>query len=365
MQIVEDDIQVRAEFDFVRYANCWEDAQILIEALQPSAGKKILSVASAGDNSLSLLARGAEVIAVDISPAQLACLELRKTAIARLDYQDCLAFLGISYHSDRLATYRQLRIELNPSARAFWDLHLDAITKGIIHSGKFEHYFQIFRRWILPFIHPQSRINALLLKRTREQRHDFYNNCWSNRRWRWLFRIFFSRAAMAKMGRDPEFFRYVEGRVADRLFERTRYALTELDTSDNPYLAYILTGNFGSVLPDYLQPEIFYKVRTNLPALNIVLGGVEDAVLLYGKFDGFNLSDIFEYISADTMSVIYGQLLDHVQPGARMAYWNMLVPRSCPQQYRHRIHSLDVLSEELFRHDRAFFYSRFVVEEIL
>ena len=65
-------------FHFIRYANCWEDADVLCEALQPRKGMRILSIASAGDNSLALLAEGAEVVAADLSIAQLACLELRR-----------------------------------------------------------------------------------------------------------------------------------------------------------------------------------------------------------------------------------------------------------------------------------------------
>ncbi|MGR8942292.1 MAG: DUF3419 family protein [Gammaproteobacteria bacterium] len=361
----QDAIQARAPFDFVRYANCWEDARVLVEALDPSPGKKILSVASAGDNSLSLLARGAEVVSVDISPAQLACLDLRRTAIARLEYQDCLAFLGVDFHPDRLPVYRQLRGELNAQARAFWDSHPESIKEGIVHAGKFERYFQCFRRWILPCIHSQKRVAALLSKCPREQRIDFYRNVWANRRWHMLFSLFFSRFMMARMGRDPEFFRYVEGKVAERLLERTRYAMTELDASENPYLTYILTGNFGSDLPDYLQPENFTRIRSNLSALKIVMGSVEEVNTSYGTFDGFNLSDIFEYVSAETMSAVYGQLLSRANPEARLAYWNMLVPRSCPEGFRNRIRALDSLAEALFKRDRAFFYSRFIVEEVL
>lgn len=49
-------IEERVRFDAIRYANCWEDADILMTALEPAAGKRILSIASAGDNSLALLA---------------------------------------------------------------------------------------------------------------------------------------------------------------------------------------------------------------------------------------------------------------------------------------------------------------------
>ena len=53
-------IERRASFDLIRYANCWEDADVLLDALQPKPGDRILSIASAGDNSLSLLASGAD-----------------------------------------------------------------------------------------------------------------------------------------------------------------------------------------------------------------------------------------------------------------------------------------------------------------
>ena len=62
-------------------------------------------------------------------------------------------------------------------------------------------------------------------------------------RWRILFRLFFSRVVMGRLGRDPSFFRYVEGSVADRILARTRHALTALNPADYPYLQWILTGH--------------------------------------------------------------------------------------------------------------------------
>ncbi|MFN5709269.1 MAG: DUF3419 family protein, partial [Planctomycetota bacterium] len=76
--------------DSIRYANCWEDAEILCLALDPRPGMRILSVGSAGDNSLALLAEGAEVVVGDLSPAQLAAIEIRKVAFARLEYEELL-----------------------------------------------------------------------------------------------------------------------------------------------------------------------------------------------------------------------------------------------------------------------------------
>src|SRR5438105_4028356 len=102
------EIQKRAAFTFVRYGCVWEDADVLCAALEPVArGGRLLSIASAGDNTLALLTLDpAEVIAVDLSAAQLACLELRMAAFRRLDDPALLAFLGVTASSSRLETYR-------------------------------------------------------------------------------------------------------------------------------------------------------------------------------------------------------------------------------------------------------------------
>jgi S-adenosylmethionine-diacylglycerol 3-amino-3-carboxypropyl transferase len=95
-------IDERADFGIIRYANCWEDADVLCAALQPAPGKRILSIASAGDNSLALLADGSEVVAADLSPVQLACVELRMAAFRELNYDETLAFLGVRESTQRL-----------------------------------------------------------------------------------------------------------------------------------------------------------------------------------------------------------------------------------------------------------------------
>ncbi len=62
---------------------------------------------------------------------------------------------------------------------------------------------------------------------------------------------------MGRLGRHPEFFRYVDADVATRILERTRHALTVLDPADNPYIHWILTGTHGAALPAALREEHF------------------------------------------------------------------------------------------------------------
>lgn len=358
-------IEDRAAFEQVRYANCWEDANILCEALRPAPGKRVLSIASAGDNALALLAEGAEVVAADLNAAQLACLELRCAAFRRLDHDGVLRFLGVRPDAHRADTYRALEADLSPSAREHWRSQPRHIAEGIIHHGRFERYFQTFRRWVLPLIHSRRSVMKLLSGASPHQQRRFYDERWNNWRWRALFRVFFGRTAMGKLGRDPEFFRYVQGRVADPLMVRVEHGLRHVPPADNPYLTYILNGNYGPALPRYLQAHRFDAIRAGLDRLTLAQGPIEHVGRQHVRqgFDAFNLSDIFEYIDPQTTRQIYSDLLALARPGARLAYWNTLVPRDCPAALRDRVTPLNDLAAALLARDQAFFYTAFVVDE--
>lgn len=360
-------IEDRARFDFVRYANCWEDADILLEALQVRKGGFYLSVSSAGDNTLSILSRQpALVVAADISPAQLACVELRKTAFRALSHGALLGFLGVRAGSDRIRTYERLRGSLTRTARLFWDARQELIEAGIVHAGKFEHYFELFRNTILPFIHGKDVVSDLLKPKDISARGEFYARRWDCFRWRILFRLFFSRTLLGRLGRDPEFFRYVEGNVAAQLLKRAQHALTTLPTDSNPYLNFIARGNFHNALPFYLRQENFEAIRSNLDRMVLIEGSVDDAIRAHPEiaFDGFNLSDIFEYMSYEEYLTGLDRIVPSARAGARLVYWNMLADRKSPRRFRDRLEALDDLSKDLHLRDKAFFYKALVIEQV-
>lgn len=359
-----DRIESRARFDYVRYANVWEDADVLCQALQPGPGKRILSIASGGDNCFALAADGANVVAVDLSPAQLAMCELKRAAVRALEYGELLAFIGIRAGADRATTYRAIAPHLPDHARAFWDARPHEIRDGIVHAGKFERYFAIFRNRVVPLIHSRRAVAELLAVKDRQARTAFYDDVWNNWRWRLMFRLFFSRRVMGLAGRDPEFFRYVEGSVAERILKRTEYAFTVLPTHSNPYLNFIFTGRYGDALPRYLDPARYAQLRAGMDRITFVRGAVQDVAVSHAPFDGFNLSDIFEYLDPPTCAAIYETLVAAARPAARVAYWNMLVPRRRPASAAERVRSLDERADALFAVDRAFFYSAFVLEEV-
>lgn len=358
-----------ADFSRVRYAQCWEDADVLLAALDVQPGDTCLSIASAGDNALALLARApARVVAIDLNPAQLACLELRVAAYRELEHAELLELVGSRPSVRRDVLYRRCRGGMSPPVRAFWDAQPAAIAAGIGTAGKFERYFATFRRRVLPLVHSRPRVERLLQgARTPAEREAYYERTWNTWRWRLMFRLFFSRVVMGRMGRDPSFFRYVEGRVADRILARARHAATVLDPAANPYLQWILTGYHPRALPFALRPENFAAIRANLDRLEWHGSSLEayfDAQPDV-RFDAFNLSDIFEYMSPANYETLLDRIIRAGRSGARLAYWNTLVDRRRPERFASRLRSLDDLARGLHARDQAFFYCAFHVEEIV
>ncbi len=365
---MKSEIAARADFGRIRYAQCWEDADVLVEGLAVQPGDTCLSIASAGDNSLALLvADPARVYAVDLSPAQLACLELRVAAFRALRHPELLELVGSRYSTRRRDLYQRCRRALGDDARAFWDAHPKEIELGIGAAGKFERYFALFRRRVLPLVHRRATVEALLDPKERDARERFYAERWDNWRWRLMFRVFFSRFVMGRFGRDKSFFQYVEGPVSERILRRTRHALTVLDPAANPYLNWILTGTHGGALPLALRPEFFETIRHRIDRVEWGRTSVEEFLDMAGpgSIDRFNLSDIFEYMSPQNYEALLGRLLEAARPGGRLLYWNMLAPRHRPESLAERLAPQADLAQRLLAEDKAFFYSDLVIEEVL
>lgn len=364
------EVAAGADFERIRYAQCWEDADVLVRGLDVRPGDVCLSICSAGDNTLALLTRDpARVVAIDLSAAQVACLRLRMSAYRVLEHGELLELMGSRPSTRRAELYRRCRDRggLGAEAAAFWDGRGEEIARGIGGAGKFERYFGIFRSFILPLVHGGGMVRALLEPRNAEDRRRFYDERWDTLRWRVLFRVFFSRVVMGRLGRDPSFFRHVEGSVAERILGRARSALRELDPAVNPYIHWILTGTHGDALPLALRGEHFDAIRSRLDRVHVHHGSIESwaGASRGGRpIDRFNLSDIFEYMSEPRAAELLAALAGVSRPGGRLLYWNMLAPRSRPEAMSGVLRPLDDLARECFAEDRAFFYGRLVIEEV-
>ncbi len=360
-------VAYRADFSEIRYGQCWEDADALLAALAIQPGDVCLSVCSAGDNTLALLAAApAKVIAVDLNPAQLACLELRVAAYRLLDYEDLLVLMGSRRGIRRQWLYAACREKLSRPARAFWDARPEALRQGLGAAGKFERAISALRRHVLPMVQPQSRIDRLLVPRSRDERVRFYADEWDSWRWRLMFRLMFSRTALAWSGQALAAFAPSDEPVAERVLARARLHLTEHDPLDNPYAHWLLTGIHGEVLPYALRPEVVPRIRANLDRLEWRLCALEDLLEEAGNraIDRFHLGDHCEYLAEPAYHTLLYRLCRAGRRGGRLVYWNRFIDRRRPAEMLDVLVPQDRLSETLFAADRTLFASRLVIEEL-
>ena len=68
-------------------------------------------------------------------------------------------------------------------------------------------------------------------------------------------------------------------------------------------------------------------------------------------------------MSDEQMIKIVAKIIANSPKGARIAYWNMLADKQA-QKYFDNVINLDDLADELWHKDKAFFYSKFLVNEI-
>jgi S-adenosylmethionine-diacylglycerol 3-amino-3-carboxypropyl transferase len=106
------------------YTQIWEDPVADLAALRLGIGSTIVTIASGGCNALSyLVARPAQVYAVDLNEAHLALLKLKVAGLrAFSDYSDFWQFFGAANSPANAELYRErLRPLLDAKARHYWD----------------------------------------------------------------------------------------------------------------------------------------------------------------------------------------------------------------------------------------------------
>lgn len=351
----------KAKFDFIRYANCWEDTNNLFEALDIE-NKTGLSVLSAGDNTLALLIKNPKkVVAFDINKTQIYLFNLKKAGFQNLSYEDLISLLGVYETKKSYELFLSLENNMDKESFEYFKVHPEFFEKGIINIGKFEKYFQIFNKKIIPLFATRKQISKLASFKEVKEQKEYYERVINNKRLKFIFNIFFGFKVMGKLGRDKTFYNYVEEKEksGDNLKQIFDYGITHIANYNNPYINYVLTNKFKEYcLPVYLKEENFQKIKERLDRIKIKNCNLLE---LEGNYDFFNLSDIFEYMSEDEFKENLQKLNTISNKNARIAYYNMQNKRYINKD---KFALLKDISKRLTRQTKSYFYRDFLVYEI-
>jgi S-adenosylmethionine-diacylglycerol 3-amino-3-carboxypropyl transferase len=367
--VPEGHFSTSADMRVLRYSQVWEDHRLLERGLRVGPGHDVLSICSAGCNVLALLlTEPRSIVAVDVSPAQTALLELKLAALRRLEHAEFAGLLGARPHADRAGLYARVRDDLAPGARAFWDAHPAVLQAGAVGSGKLDRYFEWFRqRNIARLIDPRT-IRRLLELDDREEQERLFERDFATDAYESALRADASPAALAGRARDATQFRYAEmDDLPGFLFKRLRHVCTQLPTRGNFYLEWVLTGRYADLTagPPYLRPAEFDRLRELADRVTVVTGDLAAVLESHpaGAFSAANLSDLFDYLPVSTTGELLELMASRLRPGGRIAYWNQSARRSRPGYLADRLLPLRAEARELWRRDRTYFYRAFRLEE--
>ena len=349
------------KFNFIRYSNCWEDTEIMLQALNVR-NKVCASIASAGDNTLAMLIDNPKKIyAFDINKTQLYCTELKIACFKCLSYEETLRMLGVKKESkkNRKKLYNKISKYISKDANIYFNTHKSIVLNGIIHCGKFENYFRIFRKTVIPLFSNKKTISNFVSLSNQSEQIKFYDEKIDNKRFKTIFKIFFGYKVMGKLGRDKTFYKYVDEKEksGSDIKQRFRNGISNTINKTNPYLNYIINGNFNeNCLPVYLKEENFEIIRNNINKIELVYGTIQD--INHNKIDCFNLSDIFEYMSEKDFENNIKLIESKSNNKAVITYWNMQNKRYINDS---KFILDNELSKSLFKRNKSYFYRDFLV----
>jgi len=306
----------------------WEDADVLVAALGVQPGDRCLSVASGGDNTLSLLvADAAEVVAVAPSASDRAMLELKVAAFETLNHWALLELLGLRESRRRRYLYRHVREALSPTSRSYWDERSDAVDAGLANTGCIERKLSFARRYLLPlFVGPGAAHRLRSEAANVDGDGRAFVGGWAGWRWRAFARRLLQRLA-SDLGHPTEISlpEEVLSRFEVTLSRRIGRALSLGGLEADPYLSWIFFGQFRDALPHALRAEHFDAIRGRLDRLRIVQADPAEVLDDAGPmgFDRLDLSSVCSWMQWARRSTVLSRVDQSVRRGGRAVMWSL------------------------------------------
>ena len=350
----------------VNYSQCWEDANLLKRALTISNDDVVLSIASGGDNTLSLLLENPKkIFSIDINSAQNHIAELKLQSSKALHYEEYLEFLGVNDSSKRSDYYVQVSEYLSDDARLWFEGNMNLLEKGVIHSGKFEKYLNAFRKYLLPLVHSKQTVSQFVNQSSLQDQMSFYEEVWNTWRWRLFFSIATNSSLLRRLARQTGASKHKSEN--ESYLHRLERLIYRDHLRENFYIKYALTGEYGDSLPDYLSKENYNKLRDcnseryefrNDDLLSFLKNTSDNSLTKY------NLSDAFEFLSDEDTLEIWREIIRTAKSGAKVAYWCNQVEHLAPRETERSVARDTSLEKELVDQDRLYFYRSFHIYTI-
>ncbi|MEZ4662708.1 MAG: DUF3419 family protein [Caldilineaceae bacterium] len=283
---------------------------------------RVLMIASAGENALSLLTHEqiASIDAVDLNLAQLHLCELRRTALLHRSRDEQLRLFGVhpvigrvDDEAARLALYDGLRPSLPDATRAFWDgRRLCEIAFGLHHVGRNDKMMHDLQERLKGAgFAPLQRLPG---------NHELAT-------WQGVYEELGTPAYMQDLFRLPNpAIAQAVAKLAPAIAEGHFHALQQPAPERNPYLTTVFADSYATAAgeegyPLYLQEKgqallrhLGVRDRLHLHHGNII-EIMAPLVAQDGPFDLISLSNIADWMNEAQLCALLQQAAAALRPG--------------------------------------------------
>ena len=342
-----------------------EDEQSELAALEVDAGARVLSICSAGEMPLSLLALGAgRVHAIDVDANQLHLAQLKRAAVARLERRAAIRLLGYlpAPADERRRHFQRLADALPAASRAFWLAHQQELGGGVIWAGRYERYVR--RLVTLLNLVLRRRIEGLFECTSLAQQEAYFGRAFDTALFRGIFELAFHPRIYAHRGMDPRSLQHrarSQPSLGQQYFQRFRALCTRTLVRQNYLLQLHLLGRVlgEDAVPAYLSAQGFARAHERLEALTLQQTDLVTHLRQTprGTYDRLHLSNLPDWMDQPGFEEVMHLIAQKVASPGRAVWRYIHVDRPVPDGLRDRIAIDEELGRRLLHDDRFPFYT--------
>jgi S-adenosylmethionine-diacylglycerol 3-amino-3-carboxypropyl transferase len=321
---------------------------------------KILIIASGGCTALSLLTiPQLEIEAVDLNPAQLHLVELRRQALLHLSLDEQLQLIGADIatpETERLRLYTELRSHLPEATKVFWDKRQEEIAFGVNRVGRFE---QLFRELA-------ARIADVGLNPLQSPSDSIRYPQWHS-----IFETVFERNKLAKTFGEAAVNYSMDRSFGEHFADVFAQALQRFSPDGSPnnyFLTQVWDDRYSTGIegvPIYLQPNAQKVIRSlGTDRLRLHQGAFAEKMpelAEVGQFDLIQFSNISDWMPLPDLHKMLKTAVACLKPGGAIIGRRLNGDHNLAAIMDEHLPVDRELSDKLQQTDRSFFYREVVV----
>ncbi len=312
------------------YNTCWEDPRLDRTALDFGPNDHVVVITSAGCNALDYsLAGPAHIYAVDMNPRQNALLDLKKSGIRNLEFDQFFQLFGEGRLKGVKDVYAdKLRADLPAWSQQFWDKRIkwfDHPKKTFYFRGTSGSFARMVKAYTDRVIRVRPHINAILDASSVQEQREIYDKHLHEKFWSGLMKFAMGRdTTMSMLGVPKAQRRQIEtqypGGLVKFIQDCVQSVFAELPIHDNYFWRVYLNGSYTrECCPEYLKEDNFQSLKGGL--VDRVTTHTDSVQGFLEKHDG----QISRYILLDHMDWLSDQFFPLLE-----SEWQAIVDRAAP-----------------------------------